>query len=363
METVGGMWPVAGAAFGSVADLSVRGLLLTSRWGAEWFSWAGIRVAEPGVWTLGALTFIVVGLAQWPRPRVRWRCLLCALALTVAGVWAGTLGRRAQPTLDVVFFDVGQGDVVLMSTPGGEHVLVDTGPRSFGGTSAAAHTVVPYLKQRGIDHLSVVVVTHPDADHLGGLPSLLRAVSVGRVLHSGQEVETDLYERSRALLEQKAVPAREVQRGDIFSVGAVRLQVLGPPARPSRHGIDSENGRSVVLHMAYGETEILLPGDIEAGAERDLIRSYSGQLGSHVVKVPHHGSETSSTSSFVQAVTDTSRETKAVVSVGRSNRFGMPDENVLSRWEEQGASVYSTADGGAVWLGSDGESVRMVDWQ
>jgi competence protein ComEC len=314
------------------------------------------------VWTLGTLTAAIAGLAQWPRPRLRWRCIIFALLLATAGVWTGTIERGAQPTLDVLFFDVGQGDAVLVSTPGGKHILIDTGPRSFGGESAAAYSVVPYLEQEGIDHLEAIVVTHPDGDHLGGLPSLLESVSVGQVLHSGQKVETDLYKQTRILLQRKGIPSRAVDRGDDLLFGAVRLQVLGPPVHPHRNGIDSENGQSVVLHVVYGSTDVLLPGDIEANTERDLIRTYGSQLASRVVKVPHHGSQTSSTSAFVQASVDSLRGTAAVVSVGRSNRFGMPDAQVLSRWKRF-SSVYTTSQTGAVWMRSDGVDVWRVQWK
>jgi competence protein ComEC len=362
MELVGGVWPLAAAAFGSTSDLFVRGLLLTSRWGAEWVPWAGLRVATPGVWTLGALAAGMASLAQWPRPRLRWRWMAVALFLATAGVWASAVKPAARPTLDVLFFDVGQGDAALVSTPEGKHILVDTGPRSFGGESAAAHSILPYLDRHGIDHLEAVVVTHPDGDHLGGLPSLLQSVSVGQVLHSGQRVQTDLYERSRTLLKRNGIPNRAVDRGDGFSLGAVRVQVLGPPARPRRHGIESENGRSVVLHLTYGATSVLLPGDIESDAERDLARTYGSQLESQVVKVPHHGSATSSTSAFVDSVADSSQSTMAVVSVGKSNQFGMPDAQVLDRWRNV-ATIHRTSETGAVWLRSDGRAVWQVRWE
>ena len=363
MEILGGLWPMAGAAFGTMADLFVQGLLLTSRWGVEWFSWAGIRLATPDAWTLGALTAGLVSIAQWPRPRLRWRCLLCSLLLAVGGMWTETVGRNAEATLDLVFFDVGQGDAVLVSTPNGYNVLVDTGPRSFGGESAAAYTVLPFLKQQAIDHLEAVVVTHPDGDHLGGFPSILREVSVDRVLHSGQQVKTDLYTETRELMNRHNISEQSVVRGDSFAFGSTQVEVLGPPSRPLQRGIQSENGRSVVLRLSYGKVDVLLPGDVEADAERDLVRSYGRQLASRVVKVPHHGSETSSTKSFVRASVDTSAETRAVVSVGRSNQFGMPDQDVLKRWRETSTFVQSTASDGAVWLRSDGKKVWEVQWE
>jgi len=363
LVVVGGIWPTAGAAFGSSADLFVRGLLLASREGASWLGWAGLRLSNPDAWTLGALVAGIVALAQWPRPRYRWRGLICALALATAGVWTGALSRQAAPTLDLLFFDVGQGDAVLLTTPDRRRLLVDTGP-SGASSSAATYAIMPYLRQQGIEHLERVIITHPDADHLGGLPSLLQSVSVGRVLHSGQQADTDLYQRSRRRLRTKGVDQSALDRGDSLSLGPhVQADVLGPPRRPARRGIDSENSASVVIRLSYGRVDVLLPGDIEGVAERDLAHTYGDQLVSEIVKVPHHGSETSSTEPFVKAVADTTTDPHAVVSVGKSNRFGMPSTNVISRWESRGADVRSTARGGAVWLRTDGQRIWQVQWK
>jgi competence protein ComEC len=362
MAVVGGIWPWAGAAFGSGADLAVRGLLLTSRWGAEWLDWAGIRMGEPHPWALGALVCGAVALAQWPRPRHRWRCVICALLLLVAGTWIPIGTRSADPVVDILFFDVGQGDAALVTTPEGRRLLVDTGPRSPAGEAAVSFSVVPYLERRGIDRLDAVLVSHPDEDHLGGLPALVREVSVGTVLHGGQTAETDLYRKTRRLLRRRGISSRSVDRGDpVLNESVVRGRVLGPPARPGRHGLEGENDRSVVVRLAYGEVEILLPGDVEEDGERCLVRAYGRRLGSRVVKVPHHGSESSSTMPFVRRVAGSN--TRAVVSVGRSNSFGMPSEEVLDRWKSEEARVRSTAQGGAVWLRSNGSEVWSVGWR
>jgi competence protein ComEC len=364
MVLVGEVWSVAGAALGTVADLSARGLLLVSSYGADWMGEMGIRVPEPGIWILGAIAAGAIALAQWPRPRHRWRCLLLALLLATVNVWGSTLGPEGRPTLDVLFFDVGQGDAILITTPAERRVLVDTGPRYGPGRAALSSAVLPYLEQRGIHHLETVVISHPDEDHLGGLPALLREMSVGRVLHSGQESDTDLFRESRRLLNRRSVPATSVRRGEHYSLGRhVRMRVLGPPTRPARRGIESENGCSVVVRLVYGRVSVLLPGDVEKAAERDLVRTYGHQLAGQVVKVPHHGSETSSTPAFVRAATSGEVSPFAVVSVGRPNRFGMPSPKVLSRWKSEGARVRSTARRGAVWLRADGESVWRVSWK
>jgi competence protein ComEC len=223
-------------------------------------------------------------------------------------------------------------------------------------------SVVPYLERRGIDRLDAVLVSHPDEDHLGGLPALVREVSVGTVLHGGQTAETDLYRKTRRLLRRRGISSRSVDRGDpVLNESVVRGRVLGPPARPGRHGLEGENDRSVVVRLAYGEVEILLPGDVEEDGERCLVRAYGRRLGSRVVKVPHHGSESSSTMPFVRRVAGSN--TRAVVSVGRSNSFGMPSEEVLDRWKSEEARVRSTAQGGAVWLRSNGSEVWSVGWR
>ncbi|MFB6272589.1 MAG: DNA internalization-related competence protein ComEC/Rec2 [Salinibacter sp.] len=360
MATLGALGTMVGAAFGSAADLFVQGLLLTSRYGAEWFAWAGIRMPVPDPWLLGALLASLVALAQWPRPRHRWRWIVGAFFLATVSVWDGAVGRSAGPTLDVVSFDVGQGGATLIRTPEERHVLVDTGPRSPEG-SAAQFAILPYLERWGIRRLHTVVITHPDEDHLGGLPTLLREVPIGRVVRSGRTADTELYEEVQRLIQRKSVPQRIVRRGDTLALGSsVRAQVLSPPPR---RDIESRNNASVVLHLSYGEVDALFPGDVEFPAEQNLVRAYGSQLESRIVKVPHHGSSTSSSPSFVQRVSDGDDTSYAVVSVGREEQYGMPDSQVIARWKSHGMKVRSTAQAGAVWLSTDGQKVWEKRWR
>ncbi|MFP4228292.1 MAG: DNA internalization-related competence protein ComEC/Rec2 [Salinivenus sp.] len=357
MVTIGSLSTVAGAAFGSAADVFMQALLLTSHEGATWLSWAGIRMTSPSVLVLGALTLAIVCVAQWPRPRLRWGCVVGSLLLATVSVWGSVLDRG--PVLDVIFFDVGNGTAALVSTPRGRHVLVDTGPRSPTG-SAAAYSVLPYLEQQGIGRLEAVVVTHPDSDHLGGLPSIVRDVSVKRVLHNGRSADSELYEDVQQRLADRDVPSRSVERGDVLSIGrGLRAEVLGPPKSTS---FDSENNDSVVLRLSYGKMSILFPGDVESQAEKDLVQTYGRQLRSDVVAVPHHGSRTSSTEAFVGAAAD-SAETHAVVSVGERNQFGMPHEEVMARWTEAAARISTTRNRGAVWIRADGTDAWQVEWK
>ncbi|WP_103020911.1 DNA internalization-related competence protein ComEC/Rec2 [Salinibacter altiplanensis] len=357
--TMGGLWTAAAASFGSAADLFLQGLLATSRYGADWFSWAGIRMSTPDFWKLGALGAGLVAIAQWPRPRLRWRWVIASSLFLTVAVWGSVVGPGARPTLDLVFFDVGQGDAALLKTPSGRHVLVDTGPRSPSG-AAAEFTVLPFLEQQGIQRLDLVVVSHSDQDHLGGVPTLLREVQVGRLVHNGYPVDTELYDETRRLLDQEDIPHQAARRGDTLRLGAsVRARVLSPPAHDNFGG---ENDASVVLRVQYGRVDVLLPGDIERLAEQDLVRTYGENLGGHVVKVPHHGSETSSHPEFVHLVGDPER-THAVVSTGRSTQYDMPSEKVIRRWQERSEQVHSISKKGAVWIRTDGKEVWQARWK
>jgi len=363
MTVLGELGVLVGAAFGSAADLFVQGLLATSRYGAKWFAWAGLRMPVPDPWLLGGLVAALVAFAQWPRPRHRWRWVIGALFLMTSSVWSGAVEEDSGPTLDVVVFDVGQGSATLVQTPEEHRVLVDTGPRSLNG-SAAEFAVLPFLERWGIRTLHTAVITHPDEDHLGGLPTLLREVSVERVVGSGQSTDTELYGDVQRLIGQKEVSQYVVHRGDTLSIGSSAWgRVLSPPRDRSPREFEGLNNASVVLRLSYGDVDVLFPGDVEAAAEQNLVQAYGRQLESEVVKVPHHGSSTSSSLAFVQEVSETEKEGYAVVSVGRRNQYGMPDDEVVARWQEEGMDVRSTAESGAVWLRTDGQKVWEVSWR
>jgi len=356
MVATGGVSSVAGGAFGGAVDFFGGMLLITAQEGAAWLSWAGLRMAEPDAWALGALVLGLLAIAQWPRPRVRWRCVGVGVLLAAMSVWIGVL--KSGSSLDVIFFDVGHGDAILVSTPDNRHLLVDTGPWSPGG-AAAEYSVVPFLERHGIRRLDVIVVTHSDADHLGGLSAIGEEVSVGTVVHNGRSRDTELYRRVRENLEERNVSTEAIGRGEAFWVGrGLRVEVLSPPGSEA---FESGNNMSVVTRVSYGGVSLLFPGDVEAEAERSLVRSYGSSLRSHLVAVPHHGSRTSSTPDFVEAVADEAW-THSVVSAGRENRYGLPHEEPISRWIDESASVHGTMRG-AVWLRTDGREVWRRRWR
>jgi competence protein ComEC len=354
-----GGWFAAGAAgAGAVAAAAAEGLFWTARAGDASAPWTLLRVAEPGPWALAASVAAVLFLIAWPRPRWRWCMAALALALAAVGSWQGVLTRRHAPHLDVLFFDVGHGDAALLALPSGGHVLIDTGGRSPTG-DAARHTIRPHLEARGIERLRAVVLSHPDGDHLGGLPSLLRSeVEVGRLVTGGDRAETALYDETQHLLDSLHVPVRTTRAGDTLRLGPrVTARVLSPTRRLL--GGASENDASLALQFAYGRTRFLFTGDAEAATETLLAKHYGPLLESDAVKIGHHGSATSSVPAFVHAAAG--QGAFAIASSG--DRFGLPDAEVLARWRAAGATPLATARAGAVWLRSDGERVRRVRWR
>jgi competence protein ComEC len=182
------------------------------------------------------------------------------------------------------------------------------------------------------------------------------------VYHSGWKADTRLYAESQHLLDSLSISHRPVQAGDRIEIdSSVGIQVLAPPAEkwPASFG---ENDASVVLRVTYGTVRILLTGDIESAAEEWLVNRYGTALASNIVKIPHHGSSTSSTGPFVAAATSSRKGVVGVVPVGERNAFGLPDPSVLRRWSTAGVRVYSTGDTGAVWLRTNGRTVRRIDW-
>ena len=345
--------PVVPEWFGTAASVSGQALLWTSRLGVEGFGWATLVGYVEDPFVLGALALGVLALALWRRPVVRLRLALASIALLSGSVWDSVLTGEPVPRLDAVFLDVGQGDATLLGLPRGGHVLVDAGLRS-PYVDEGERTILPHLDRFGIDRLDALVLTHADADHIGGAASVLRSVEVGRLVTNGEAGETDLWAEVLAVADSLNVPVEAVAAGDTLDLDpGVRLRVLGA-------GGSSPNDASVVLLAEYGETQWLLTGDAEVAGEGALVSHYPDLLGADVVKVGHHGSRTSSTPALVEA---TGTPAFAVVSVARRNRYGLPNEEPLARWRATGAQTLLTSTEGAVWLRSDGETVERVAWR
>lgn len=267
-----------------------------------------------------ALAAIVVWLPVSLRSRSP---LLIALLL---------LGRDANPPTPATgcfwadIIDVGQGQAVLVSTRS-TATLIDTGPAWPGG-SAATGTILPFAARQGVVALDRLIVSHGDNDHAGGASEILQELPVQSTL-VGETLVGD----------QAASVIAYCRRGQNWVADDVQFRILGPPVANS-----GGNNGSCVLQVSAGQTSLLIPGDIESRAERELVARYGAHLASSIVVMPHHGSASSSSTGFVAAVAPT----VAIASAGYRNRWGFPAVDVVRRWQRGGARVLSTGQRGHI---------------
>ncbi len=257
--------------------------------------------------------------------------------------------------LEITVLDVGQGDAIFIACPNGRTLLVDGGPRS-PVYDAGERVILPFLRARGYRRVDTMIVTHPHLDHYGGLPAVVESVEVGEIVSSGVTSESGSYRAWRETVDRHGIPYRTVEKGDtLAALGGVRGAFLHPdPFFVAGASQTHANDVSVVLRLSYGAFSMLLTGDIEEKAEY-AAASRPAALRSTVLKSPHHGSNTSSGTAFLNAV-----DPEAVaISVGVYNAFRHPSPRVLERYRRGGSEVYRTDRGGAVIIRSDGESWGM----
>lgn len=304
---------------------------------------------SPGPLVAAAATLVVVGLLLRGRTARR---LVLGLALALAATRGATrLWREVAPRVELTFLDVGQGDSAFVRFPGGATLLVDAGGTRSGAWDPGVARVVPFLEAQGIRRLDLVVASHPHPDHVGGLRSVLEAVTVDELWTCWHGEPSPWL---GPLLEAARRRGVKVTRPYPRRLGPAVLRPLWP--RAGGRCADpaySANDNSIVLRLELGKSAALLAGDIEAAAEEDLVRAGGAVLKADLIKVPHHGSNTSSTPALLDAV----RPRLAVISCGAGNAYGFPAPAVLERYRERGAAVARTDRSGAirVELGPGGE--------
>ena len=257
---------------------------------------------------------------------------------------------KIQPSqnLTMSFIDVGQGDSILVILPNTKILLIDGGERQSSGK------VLSTLQEYGLSYIDVVVATHPHADHIGGLIDVINTVNVGQVLDSGQIHTTQTFEDLLDAIYNKQIPLRSVSEGESINLDpAVKIDVLNPPASiPDRANNEAElNDNSVVLKVTYGNFSALLSGDMEERNEARLVSENTTTLNADVLKAGHHGSRTSSSSAFLNAVTPE----VVIISLGAGNSYGHPHQEALDRISVSGAQYLLRTDiDGTITLTSDG---------
>jgi competence protein ComEC len=337
-----GRWPLALAAAAARLALAIA---------------AGFRAHAP-VWVCRAPnvfeTFLLIAAgalalsalaARGDRRRLAIAAAFACAVAASSSLLIRDLRRRFADTLVVTFLDVGQGDAAVIEAPGGSVMLIDGGGTRDGQFDTGARIVEPFLRARGISRLDVVALSHPHPDHLNGLFRILERFPVGAFWSSGDDGRNPEYRRLIALAKTRDVPAPEVTPRALGGAWIAPLapfldgRIAAPPGL-------TVNDASLVVRVAFAGRSLLFAGDLEADGEGELCgqRSLGQTVKSDVLKVPHHGSRTSSSDELLDAV----EPELAVMSLGWRNQFHFPAPEVLARYAAHGASTLRTDRDGAV---------------
>jgi len=314
--------------FGHAVAPLVAGIALITRHATN-FPWASAYVTSPAPLAWFSYGAAALCLAQWLYRRPHSGRWLAGAALSLLGTWVFWQPLHAPATLD--FLDVAHGDATFVRTPGGTTLLVDAGDKS-DYADMGSRVVVPWLLANGVDRLDYLVVTHADRDHIGGVKSVLERVKTGAVLLWPEATANPLEQELLAQCETLSVPVQRMQAGETVPALGSTITVLHPTPGAFQPG---SNNDSVVLRVVWPGMDALLTGDIEVEAERALGESLSRTA---VLKSPHHGSHTSSSAPFLDAVDPA----LAVVSTRRTANRQATGEGVMSRYEERGIAIYRT---------------------
>jgi competence protein ComEC len=278
-------------------------------------------------------------------------CLLLPLALFF----------MPQQRAMVSFPDVGQGDCALIELPGGKTILIDGGGARDNRFDIGRRVLAPYLWNKGIHRLDLVVLSHPHPDHMNGLIAVLKKFEVAAVWESGRDMDLPGHDEFSRAIDDKKIRRRFVSADDPPApLGEATVSVLHPRKgfdAHDRQAYAAENNRSLVLKVTLEGKELLFTGDIGLEAESDIMRTMP-DMKADLVKVPHHGSKSSSSDAFVSQM----RPEVAIVTVGRGNPYHHPFAEVLARYEKSGAQICRTDRDGAVTLGVNNGKFAIQRW-
>jgi len=361
------LWMRLGALFGTLLGWLAAALLTTMDWIARWPR-ASYRIPGPPPWLLiafFAVLALLVALARAPKQpppvlrRLEWLAAAVLAALALLVVTYPFPAALESGKLEITVLDVGQGDSIFAAFPDGRTMLIDGGGQYGESRSGGYRTrldvgedvVSPYLWQRGLKRIDAVVLTHAHHDHLDGLNAVLDNFRV-RELWLGRDVDSAAYWSLIRHAQARGVKVVHHIRGATFTWDSVTAIVLWP-ANASGARVAS-NDDSLVLRLEDGRVAFLLPGDIEYRVEDELVTD-GDPLAAEFLKVPHHGSRTSSTTKFIDAVSPQ----VAVISAGEGNPFGHPNPGVVQRYKEQKTRLLETDRDGAVTALTDGTTLSI----
>jgi competence protein ComEC len=333
---------------GWVAHMAVEGLIASAGI-VDVAPWLTRRLAPPPLWLMAVYYTSLIAVASAAFTR------LSAALLIAAGLWivaTPTFTSNGQP-LRVTFLDVGQGDAALVQFPDGRTLSVDAGGLAASTFDIGGRVVAPAFWALGVRRLDYMSVTHGDVDHIGGAASVFRDFKPFEVWEGAPVPPHAATRELRALADSAGTVWRTLQPADRVSFGKVDVVVHHPP-HPDWERQRVRNDDSEVIEIRYGGVSFVFTGDIGRDVERTIAPRFS-RAPIRILKVPHHGSATSSSQAFLDAL----RPDIAVISAGRGNPFGHPVPAVVERYRNVGAAIYRTDQDGAVTVETDGNTVRV----
>lgn len=368
------VWTRLALLFAHALGLCAGWLLATVNWFGR-LPRVAYRVPGPPVWLLIAFFAALVCLAaaraaaarrthrfarRLPAPRIHPAEWVAAVALAAFAIMIGIYPiapSLARGKLEVSVLDVGQGDSIFLAFPGGRTMLIDGGGQAgsewiggyYSGIDIGEEVVSPYLWSRGVKRLDVIAVTHAHHDHIDGLHSVLQNFHVHE-LWVGRDEETPAFESLLAEARSLGVAIVHRESGSKFNWDGVAGEILWPEDPTPVQ--EASNDDSLVMRLSDNQVRFMLPGDIQEHVEEKLAGE-SAPFASAFLKAPHHGSKTSSTDAFLDAVAPR----VAVISVGETNPFGHPSDTVIERYQERGIRLLRTDRDGAVTALTEGQTL------
>ena len=322
--------------------------------------WGVVKLTPPTLGLFILYIAVCLGITHWQVVYRQWKvAILIGLSVVTIWIWDTAFHEKGR-LLEVTTLDVGQGDAAIVRFPDNRTMLIDGGiQRSYYDKQkrkrveydVGERIIEPYLDFHGIRELDMVVLTHPDLDHGGGLAYILHNFKVGQVLGiSDMPLDSETHHRLHAIVKARKIPYSFPYAGEIEFTSTATLNLLHPIDASSTNLMDTDkNDDSLVMKITYGEVDILFTGDIGKNAESRLIAS--GQnLRSEILKVPHHGSRTSSSAPFLDAV----QPRYAIFSLGQGNRYQFPHADVVNRYRARECPMLRTDESGAITLRTDG---------
>jgi competence protein ComEC len=315
------------------------------------FGFLSYRIPTPyGITVIGYIFFLLLFLLPVRKKIIRWLFsagFLIFLIILITYPFSST-----SKNLKVTFIDVGQGDSILVEFPGRKKMLIDGGGTPQGNFNIGERVVSPFLWDKGIKKIDIVVLTHAHPDHMNGLRAVVRNFGIGEFWEAYSPKNNRTYEAFRKFIPLSAEKKRYFMDHKI-SMEDIKIEVLFPP-ETTPYTLLAENDHSLVIKLTYGQTSFLFTGDISQDVESEISQRNT-DIHSSVLKAPHHGSRFSSSMDFLLSV----NPEIIIITAGKGNVYGLPNPEVLERYQNIGAEIYRTDVHGAIELTSNGKTLTI----